>query len=1152
MNIPKFSGYQILEVLPRGGMSTVYKARQLSLDRIVAIKALPPTMGVDPADVEKFMAEAKITAGLKHQNIVQVYDFGRSDDGVYYFVMEYISGYSVAAWIKRKRFLSEENSLLCALGIAAAMSYAWKKSGVVHCDIKPDNVVIDGDGTVKVADLGLAMSVKSILGQVRSKDSPVFGTPNYISPEQSRGEEHLDCRADVYSLGAMLYHCMTGTMPFEGFPPLEVMDRQITDQIPDPQDLNRSISVWSACLIEKMMAKDRNCRQQDWTEAIRDLSNARSEMMPQSILPPEIASTIKRSAMREKLVQEVCRPEVIINSSRPPVFRADRSPFIKKLLATGLWRKIVISAAGVAFLLTLVFGIRGLLKDMKTKTGLGTGPVSLTNGSQSHESDRSVSGLASQDVPDDREVKAFEKHKQITAWLKANPAGLSEAVARFNKLASETAGTKYSDVARQEAEKLQKALAEIKIIMATLEKTANGYAAQKHFLEAAAVYEKYHGPCDSETAGERRRKALVFHEKQTARLENERILNRQTAEQQLLHAADEIAMIIVDDDIGAALCRVKEISSDLPLIAAIPEYENMTATLKKSTAVERLILDSFRMQKDQEVSIAFLNGTQRLFIRDVRGDLVIAEDVWKKEQGTIVLRRNFALKDLALSEKTERIGTGEGEELALMRVVLALQAGHYQQASEAAVKTGPLFSKSLNEAIAARSKSVNTWRVFQALTRVFSLAGIYSGDSLPEPKTCLDAIRNGRQLLQQGPALNKVVGQFRARFGYTEMAQLYDPVLEAMIDTNLSAQSRAAALPAPGKSGEDAKSPLNMTEAFVAKMIELNSGLREDQLTFQADDSKRIVSVEVISMHLRDLKAIENLVDLQQLTCAGARYNVILEPTVIAPLSDLTPLKKMSLRDLTLNYTRVKDISTLSRMPLSFLNLAYTKVSDLHPLKGMPLKYLDVSFTPVHDIRPLAGLALAGLNISGTGVADLAPLSAMPLARLSAAFTRVKDLTPLHNMPLRVLELRNTEVTDIAPLKGLSLEYLDLADTAVRDISALRGMSLRELDLRKTKVKYLDGLEQMPIEILKINGTGIRDISLLKNMPLKSLDLRNTGITDLSPIKNSLIEEIWLDDLVNQQNLDKVRAILAVLQTMPRLKSVNGQLVQEWSSRSLR
>jgi len=127
-------------------------------------------MAADGVDIEKFLAEAKITAQLKHPNIVQVYDFGKSPDGIYYFVMEFVPATAWRIGSGEKKNLSIKDTLLCARCVAEALHYAWGTFGVVHCDIKPDNVIIDGDGTVKVADLGLARSVRSVMDKAKIPD----------------------------------------------------------------------------------------------------------------------------------------------------------------------------------------------------------------------------------------------------------------------------------------------------------------------------------------------------------------------------------------------------------------------------------------------------------------------------------------------------------------------------------------------------------------------------------------------------------------------------------------------------------------------------------------------------------------------------------------------------------------------------------------------------------------------------------------------------------------------------------------------------------------------------------------------------------------------------------------------------------------------
>ena len=171
MQIP---GFDLIEKLGEGGMAAVWKARQISLDRIVAIKILSSVLSRDKADTERFLKEAQAMAALKHPGIIQVYD-ANVHDGMYYIVMEFVAGYSVGEWIHRKKRISEGDALLTADYVADALHYAWKTQRMIHCDIKPDNIMIDADGTIKVADLGLAKSIGN--SGVRTESDDVMGTP---------------------------------------------------------------------------------------------------------------------------------------------------------------------------------------------------------------------------------------------------------------------------------------------------------------------------------------------------------------------------------------------------------------------------------------------------------------------------------------------------------------------------------------------------------------------------------------------------------------------------------------------------------------------------------------------------------------------------------------------------------------------------------------------------------------------------------------------------------------------------------------------------------------------------------------------------------------------------------------------------------------
>ena len=288
-------GYELLDKLGEGGMAAVWKARQRSLDRLVAIKILMPHWRQDADAMARFRHEALAAARLKHSGIIQVFDAGETADAVY-FVMEYVAGYTIGQRIHQHGPLDEETALDITLGVAAALRYAWQTAQMIHCDIKPDNIMIDHDGTVKVADLGLARALGPT--STPGNEDYIVGTPNYLSPEQARGETDLDCGTDIYALGASLYHMVTGRLPFGDTPDMAPLDRQQTDYLLDPLDLNSKLSPALGALIERMMIKDRPLRPASWENVIRDIQEVREGYLPPGDLHPAGASTVLRSAAR--------------------------------------------------------------------------------------------------------------------------------------------------------------------------------------------------------------------------------------------------------------------------------------------------------------------------------------------------------------------------------------------------------------------------------------------------------------------------------------------------------------------------------------------------------------------------------------------------------------------------------------------------------------------------------------------------------------------------------------------------------------------------------------------------------------------------------------------------------------------------------------
>src|SRR5438128_11619897 len=212
-----FPQLEILELLGQGGMGAVYKARQPKLDRLIAVKILPPEVARDPAFAERFMREARLLARLNHPNIVAIYDFGEVD-GLFYFSMEFVDGNNV-------RQLLESNELPATLAlkivpqVCDALQYAHEEA-IMHRDIKPENILLDRKGRVKIADFGLAKILGTNPEAARlTAEGQIMGTPHYMAPEQLERPLAVDHRADIYSLGVVFYEMLTGELPLGRFAP---------------------------------------------------------------------------------------------------------------------------------------------------------------------------------------------------------------------------------------------------------------------------------------------------------------------------------------------------------------------------------------------------------------------------------------------------------------------------------------------------------------------------------------------------------------------------------------------------------------------------------------------------------------------------------------------------------------------------------------------------------------------------------------------------------------------------------------------------------------------------------------------------------------------------------------------------------------------
>lgn len=261
----QLGGYLIEQEIGRGAMGVVFKARQLSMDRYVALKFLPKRLAQDDKIVARFLREARAAGQLSHPNLVNVHDAGVVD-GLHFIAMEFVDGSSVHNVVRNNGPYGEKETLGIALQVASALKAAHAK-GILHRDVKPDNFLIDSSGRVRLADLGLAHFQNSEEDNEVTNRGTTVGTPHYMSPEQCSGRA-LDERSDIYSLGASMYVLATGQTPFEGPCGAAVMVKALTESPRSLKQLNPKLSPSFVALVEKMLHKDPSQRFQSAHEAM--------------------------------------------------------------------------------------------------------------------------------------------------------------------------------------------------------------------------------------------------------------------------------------------------------------------------------------------------------------------------------------------------------------------------------------------------------------------------------------------------------------------------------------------------------------------------------------------------------------------------------------------------------------------------------------------------------------------------------------------------------------------------------------------------------------------------------------------------------------------------------------------------------------------
>ena len=276
----KLGDFRIERCLGVGGMGEVFLATQVAMDRPVALKVLPPAVTGNKALVERFLQEARMAGRLEHPNVVTAFYAG-TDAGYHYIAMSYVNGIDIDTRIKHQGKFRERDALQIVRQVAVALDYAWDKHQLLHRDIKPANIMLTPEGDVKLMDMGIAKVINEESNLTVA--GVMLGTPFYMSPEQAKNVDQLDCRTDIYALGATLFHMITGRRPFDGPTAISVVAKHLNEPVPMPHMICPDVSSECGKLVSGMMAKEPAQRPQNWIALIAEIDKVLNKDNPNTL-----------------------------------------------------------------------------------------------------------------------------------------------------------------------------------------------------------------------------------------------------------------------------------------------------------------------------------------------------------------------------------------------------------------------------------------------------------------------------------------------------------------------------------------------------------------------------------------------------------------------------------------------------------------------------------------------------------------------------------------------------------------------------------------------------------------------------------------------------------------------------------------------------
>ncbi len=542
--------FTLVKKLGVGGMGEVWLANQTVMDRKVALKILSPALTKDADFINRFKKEVITAARLEHPNIVGAFHAGESEEGMFYLAISFVDGEELGERLKREGFIDEKEALKIIRDIAKALEYAWDSFQILHRDIKPANIMLEKTGVAKLMDMGIA---KSLSGEDSSltMTGVIVGTPNYISPEQARGQLDIDFRSDIYALGATLFELVTGQVPFDAPTPMGIITKHLTEVLPSPHLINSNVSKQCDSLINIMMSKEAENRQDSWGAVISQIDLVLEGKYPSS----------KKNNNSKLFVNIVSILILIIAVALFVNFRLLNEPI----------ENIIQEPQNVAVEADLI------------DENIAQVANKLTNSENS-----SVSGFADSgfDIKKSRNKKCKKQWDLIMTFMEENPEDFKTTITMFEDIKNNFPDTEYNMKANIEIGKLnkQRELLEknkqdeenIRRILKELKIHAENFATDKEYLEAAKVYSNYNDSYIEETQNIRNKEEKKYLELyENLKEEKQKATDLENKHKEIMKMfADKLENLLLAEnfkDVIAHLAKNKE----NPIIAK--EFEKLYA-----------------------------------------------------------------------------------------------------------------------------------------------------------------------------------------------------------------------------------------------------------------------------------------------------------------------------------------------------------------------------------------------------------------------------------------------------------------------------------------------------------------------------------------------------------------------------------------------